>query len=281
MAGAYKLTFTRIDALRLKPLLASLLVLATAVPAYAALTRRDLADAGFHLDPGTRLPADALLHGARGDETLAAALGGKPALLVFTDYKCQSLCGVVLDQLAETLPRVPLRLGQDYNIISVALDSAQTQADAALFRDAHAGRSSLAKFGYFFTNDAPALQSLEASVGLVAPYDAEHKQFAHPAGLVLVDKAGKAQRILSPFALDPFDLKLALTETGAPSSSLIGHVLLLCYGWNPAAGVYTLRIERVMMMAAVATIVLIAGTVGLLLLRERRLRGNLPPRPAA
>ena len=258
--------------MRLPFLLVALSVFAFAGTADAALTRHDLADAGFHLDPGTLLPAAVRLRDAAGDETLGSALAGKPALLVFTDYRCQSLCGVVLDQLAATLPEVPLALGRDYNIISVALDSAQTPADAASFRDAHAGKSSLAEHGRFFTSDAPALRALEASVGLVAPFDAEHKQFAHPAGLVLVDAQGKAQRILSPFALNPFDLKLALTETGAAPGSLIGHALLLCYGWNPAAGLYTLRIERVMMMSATATIVLIAGLVGLLLLRERRLR---------
>ncbi len=270
------------DVLRLAPLLALLfLVFGGTAPAAAALTRRDLADAGFHLIPGTLLPESAVLHDAHGDETLGAALKGKPALLVFTDYKCQSLCGVVLDQLAETLPKVPLTLGRDYNIISVALDSTQTQADAARFRDAHTAGTSLAQRGEFLTNDAAALQTLEASVGLVAPFDAEHKQFAHPAGLVLVDAQGKAQRVLSPFALDPFDLKLALTETGAASNSLIGHALLLCYGWNPAAGLYTLRVERVLMMAAAATIILIGGTVGLLLLRERRLRRHpLPDRAA-
>lgn len=241
-------------------------------PARAALTRHDLAVAGFHLTPGTSMPAAARLHGREGDETLGAALAGKPALVVFTDYRCQSLCGIVLDELSQTLPEVPLQLGRDYNVISLALDSGQTQADATRFRDAHTKGTTLHERGLFFTDDAPALRTLQASVGLVAPYDAEHKQFAHPAGLILVDAAGKATRILSPFALNPFDLKLALTETGAAPRSLVTHALLLCYGWNPASGVYTLRIQRVLTIGAVATIIVIAGTVGLLLLRERRQR---------
>ena len=236
----------------------------------APLTRRDLAEAGFHLIAGSRLRPDVVLHGATGDTTLGDALGGKPALLVFTDYRCQSLCGVVLDQLAETLPRVPLGLGRDYNVISVALDPAQTVEDAARFRDAHAGGGILRHAGLFFTNDAPALGVMQDGVGLVAPFDADHRQYAHPAGLVLVDADGRAQRILSPFALDPFDLKLALTDTGAAPLSLGAHALLLCYGWNPTAGLYTLRIERVLSLAAAATIVLIGGTVALFLRRERR-----------
>lgn len=238
--------------------------------AVAALSKKELQAVGFHLVPGHTLPLEALLHGPDGDLTLARALSGKPALLVFTDYKCQSLCGVVLDELATTLPALSLQAGKDYNVVSVALDSTQTQDDAMAFRNAHTVGSSLHDTGLFLTNGAPTLKALEASVGLVAPFDAQHKQFAHPAGLVLVDKAGKAQRILSPFAMNPFDLKLALTETGAAPASLSSRALLLCYGFDPATGVYTLRIERVMMMAAAATIVLIAGGVGALLLAERR-----------
>ena len=245
---------------------------ASFVPALAGLTRQELAKAGFHLKPGALLPMQAVLHGPTGDTSLGAVLDGKPALVTFTDYRCQSLCGIILDELAATLPNVQLALGRDYNVVSLALDSAQTQADATAFRDRHTAGSPVHDGAHFFTNDAAALRQLEASVGLVAPFDPEHQQFAHPAGLILVDANGRAQRILSPFALDPFDLKLALTETGAAPTSFVGHALLLCYGFDPLTGVYTLRIERVLAFAAAATILCLGGGVGLLLWRERRLR---------
>ena len=241
------------------------------VSANAGVDRHDLANAGFHLLPGTRLPADAVLHGADGDTTLGAALAGKPALLIFTDYRCQSLCGIVLDELADTLPKMPLALRKDYNVISLSLDSRESQHDAVAFRDRHTKGSALQAGGLFFTEDQEPLRRLEDSVGLVAPYDAEHRQFAHPAGLVLVDADRRARRVLSPFALDPFDLKLALAETGA-GPSFVGHALLLCYGFDAVSGVYTLRIQRILSLSALATILLLSGGVGWLLRRERRLR---------
>ncbi len=262
-------------ALALIPLVAAATLLGCA-PIEAALTRGELKDVGFHLQPGAELPKAAVLHGPRGDLTLGQALAGKPALVTFTDYRCESLCGVILDQLAGTLPKVPLAMGRDYNVISLALSGVQTQADAAGFRDAHTGGSALHDAALFLTNDAGALEAMKASVGLVAPFDEEHHQFAHPAGLMLVDAQGKVQRILSPFAMDPLDLKLALTESGAAPTSLTSHLLLLCYGFNPAAGVYTLRIERVMAIAAAVTIVLIVAGVGTLLLVERRRRRATP-----
>lgn len=248
-----------------------------AVAPAAALTRTELRNVGFHLKTGAALPEAAVLHGPHGDLTLGEALAGKPALVTFTDYRCESLCGVILDQLAGTLPKVPLALGTDYNVISVALSGSQTQADAVAFRDAHTTGSALHDAALFLTNDATALEAMKSSVGLVAPFDAEHKQFAHPAGLMLVDAQGRVQRILSPFAMNPLDLKLALTESGAAPTSLTSHLLLLCYGFNPAAGVYTLRIERVMSIAAAVTIALIATGVGSLLLVERRRRRTPKP----
>ena len=252
-----------------------LVLLVTLLPACTpaqALTRDELKEVGFHLRPGAELPKAAVLHGPHGDLTLGAALDGKPALVIFTDYRCESLCGVILDQLAGTLPKVPLAMGRDFNVISVALSGAQTQTDATTFRDAHTGGSTLHDAALFLTNDRPALEAMKTSVGLVAPFDEEHKQFAHPAGLMLVDAEGRVQRILSPFAMNPLDLKLALTESGAAPASLTSHLLLLCYGFNPAAGIYTLRIERVMAIAAAVTIALIAAGVGTLLLVERRRR---------
>lgn len=251
------------------------LVAVSALPAWAGLTRKQIAAAGFHLQAGSALPKAIVLHADAGATTLGAALAGKPALLVFTDYRCQSLCGIVLDELSETLPKVPLTLGQDYNVLSVALDSDETAADATAFKDRHTGGSTLHDKGRFFTEDAASLRALEASVGLVAPYDAEHKQFAHPAGLVLVDADGRAQRVVSPFALDPLDLKLALNETGPGAASLTGHLLTLCYAFDPVSGTYTLRILRILSAAAGVTVILMAGGVFFFLRQERRLRRRL------
>ena len=236
----------------------------------AALTQRVLNGAGFHLVPGSPLPADAVLRYVHGTQTLGKALAGKPALLVFTDYRCQSLCGLILNQLAQTLPHVGLALGRDYNVISVALDPAQTVTDAVTFRDQHTQGSPLHDAGRFFTDGKDALAAMRASTGLVAPFDPEHHQFAHPAGLVLVDAKGRAQRIISPFAMDPLDLKLALLEGGAAANSLSARAVLLCYGWNATTGLYTIQVERILMIGAAATAGLLALAVGGMLYRERR-----------
>jgi protein SCO1 len=251
---------------------ALLALAACASPALAGLTPRDLAGAGFHLQPGAALPAAAVLHTPAGETTLGSALGGRPALVTFLDYRCRSLCGVVLDELADTLPNMPLALGRDYRVIALGLDPGQAPADAAAFRDQHTRGSALHEGAVFATEDAQTLQQIEATVGLVAPYDAEHGQFAHPAGLILVDAAGRAQRVVSPFALNPFDLKLALTDSGAAPTSVVGRVLQLCYGFNAVTGLYTLRVERILAVFAALTVMFLAGLVGWLLRLERRQR---------
>lgn len=250
-------------------LIAMILSLAALPPAGAALDRATLANAGFHVAPGAHLPLKASVFDDNRSTTLGRLLDGKPALLVFVDYRCRSLCGIVLDRIADVVPNVPLKLGTDYNVVALAIDDRQTPADAREFRDRHVGGTALASLGHFATEDETARAAIAASVGLVAPYDVDQARFAHPAGLVSVDETGRVNAVLSPFAVDPRDIELALTQSGAPSS-FVGHVLQLCYGFNAATGVYDVQVERILAIAAAITIALMAAGLGTLVLVERR-----------
>ena len=263
------------SAMIIKVLLA-LTILCIGAPAWAGLAQRTIAQAGFHFQPGAELPLSAPVVDAAGETTLGAVLQGRPALLLFVDYRCRSLCGVMLDELGDVLPQVGLKLGQAYNVVAVALDDAQTRGDADAFRDQHTAGTILQANTRFLTEGRVAREAIERSVGLIAPFDAEHRQFAHPAALIVVDSDGRARQVLSPFALNALDVTLALTG-GSPSSGSFGTRLLhLCYGWDPVVGRYTLRIERILALLAAGTIVLLAGAIGHLLMAEKRRRLSAP-----
>ena len=245
------------------------LFLLLVAPAATALTRAELDTAGFHLTPGTMLPGDVVLQDAAGGNvSVGRALDGRPSLVLFVDYGCQTLCGVILDGLGAALDAVDLRPGIDYRVLVVPLDPRSTTSDLIAFRDRHTAGTRLHDSGMFFTGERQALAHLRAAVGLVVPFDAENQQFAHPAGLVLVDSAGRAQKVLPAFAVDPLDLKLGLTE-GAAAPSLGGHALLLCYGWDAASGLYTLQIRRLLGLGCLVFLALVIGPLAWHLRRER------------
>lgn len=234
--------------------------------AEAALTRQQIEQTGFSLDASTRLPADIAL-----DDThkiawkLGALLGNRPALLLFVDYRCETLCGVLMTQLADAMETLPLAAGRDYNLLVVGLDPASTAQDATAFRDARIAGTIAAHKGIFLHADRAALESLMRAAGLTVAWDAEHRQFAHPAGVLVINHDGKPERVLDALSLTPRDLRLALSDSAEPSTlPVASRLLLTCYGWDPATGLYTLRIERLLTMACIACVCGIAVLVFLL-----------------
>ncbi len=82
---------------RLVTLVFIALILVTAPPSRAAVTRHDLAKVGVLPPPGAALPLDLPLHGEDGTtKPLRAWLGAKPAVLVLADYTCETLCGPII-----------------------------------------------------------------------------------------------------------------------------------------------------------------------------------------
>src|SRR5262245_39408175 len=69
--------------------------------------------------------------------TLGAALGGRPAILIFADYTCRTLCGPILDFALAGLEKSGLKPGADYRLVVVGLDSKDTLAAARAIRPAH------------------------------------------------------------------------------------------------------------------------------------------------
>ena len=65
-----------------------------------------------------------------------------------------------------------------------------------------------------------------------------------------------------------FDLSLALTEAGEGSiGRLPDQIALLCYGYDPVHGIYTLAIRRI--LAGTAVLMILALVLALVLLRHR------------
>ena len=66
-------------------------------PASASLTPDQLASVGVRPPPDATLPLDAPLTDIDGHSTtLAAAIAGRPAVVIFADYDCQQLCSPIV-----------------------------------------------------------------------------------------------------------------------------------------------------------------------------------------
>ena len=241
---------------------------ATAGPAAARLSQRDLAAVSASPPAGARIPLDLRFEDAadRGTTTLGDALGGRPALLLPVDYTCGNVCDPMIAMSAAALAATGMRAGRDYGFALVGIDP-RDGVEAARRTAAEAADAAPRAL----VGDAAAVGSLTRALGYGYVYDADTDSFAHPAAAMLLTGDGRVARVLSPLALNGRDLRLALIEAGEGRvGSLADRLVLLCYGFDAVRGVYTPLIRRILGLAAVATILAIAA--GLLVLRRRERR---------
>lgn len=255
----------------------AILILGAAAPGLAAtstLTAAQTALLSFEQHPGGQLPFDARFRDEAGTPVaLGSFFGRVPVVLVLEYLHCRTLCGFVLQNLAEGLSHVPETGDHDYAVVAISIDPRDGPAEAAAAR-----RKYLARFPgpdvagwHFLTGGAPEIARVAASAGFPFRYDAAVDQFAHPAGIVVATPEGRIARYLLGIDYRPLDLKLALTEASdnriaAPSNAL----LLLCYCYDPGTGRYSFAISRAMIGAGTVTVLSLAAMVTMLARRHRR-----------
>ncbi|MEZ4728561.1 MAG: SCO family protein [Caldilineaceae bacterium] len=225
-----------------------------------------------------RLDAQAPLDLPFRDETgRTVALGDyfrdKPVVLSLGYWECPNLCSLSRAGLLQSLEELDFSVGQEFAIVMVSIDPAETPTLAATIKQQHVisyNRSGSEAGWHFLSGDHEAIDRLADAVGFRYAYDAEQEEYAHVSGLVVLTPAGKVARYLYGIDYDPRDLRLSLIEA---ASNRIGkfadQVLLFCYTYNPVTGRYSLLLMRVMQTAAGLTVAFLGGVLWLLLRNER------------
>ena len=123
------------------------------------------------------------------------------------------------------------------------------------------------------TGSDVAIRAVTQAAGYSFVYDPTHDQYAHPAAAYVITAQGRVARVLSGVGLTGPDLRLALVEAGEGKIGGIADAIhLLCYGFDPARGIYTASITKLLNIGGAATVALLAGGIGLMLVANRRRR---------
>jgi protein SCO1 len=248
-------------------------MVALAGPAAANFTAAQLADVAATPPANAALPDDLVLRDEAGRQiSVKDAIGGVPAVVVFADYTCRTLCGPIVEFAAAALAKSGLRPGADYRLLAIGLNPRNGIDAAGTMRAKHIDTASpINRAALFLTADEKSIHAATAALGLTYAYDKEHDQYAHPAAIYVVDAAGRVRRLLAPFGLEGGDLRLAIVEAGNGAvGNFADRIHLLCYRYDPAKGIYTERITIMLGYAAGATVLLLLSGFCLLLMRERR-----------
>ncbi|HEY3697948.1 MAG TPA: SCO family protein [Spongiibacteraceae bacterium] len=181
----------------------------------------DTASIGFDQHIGAQLPATLTL---RDTQNRAVALGNqfghRPLALVLVWYECPNLCNVLLDGVFAGLKNADLKPGRDLDLLIVSIDPDETPAQARLKQQTLSTRFIGANAAIFLSGDRTALTMLQSSIGFRAQYDAAHRQFIHPSGLVMATPSGKITRYLLGVVFDREELINSLSPGPSPLDPL-------------------------------------------------------------
>lgn len=206
---------------------------------------------------------------------LRTYFGEKPVVLSMVYFTCPSLCPMSLHETVTSLHRVPLKAGQDYNVVVVSFDPADTPVQAAAKKAYYArefgGGSNYETGFHFLTGTKENATKLGQAIGFGYRYDPGTKQFIHAGGIMIATPDGRMARYFYGIDYAPADLRMGLVEASAHRiSSPVDYVLLFCFHYDAAQGKYTLAIFNVLKLAALITLLGLGGLIYLLMRKDKR-----------
>ena len=233
-----------------------------------------LRDVGYDQRLGEQVPLDLAFRDEAGRSvTLRSLFRGRAVVLSLAYYECPMLCTLTLNGLVSALSILTFDVGKDFDVVTVSFEPKETAALAAAKKKAYLARyrrPGAEEGWHFLTGDAPAIAALTSAVGFRYAWDAETRQYAHPAGILVLTPDGRIARYMYGVEYAPRDLRLALVEA---SQGRIGNpvdtVLLYCYRYDPARGRYAASVIRLVRLGGALTVLGLGAFVLLSLRRER------------
>jgi len=235
-----------------------------------------LREIGFDQKLGNALPLDAPFFDETGKAVrLGDYFGKRPVVLTLVYFDCPMLCTISLNGLTSALDILPFEPGREFELVSISFDPKEQPAQAAAKKKlqlARYKRPSAVSGWHFLTGSQESIDRVTQAVGFRYAWDAETKQFAHPAGTVIATTDGRVSRYLFGIEYAPKDLRLALVESGdGKIGGLVDQALLFCYQYNPHTGRYSATILGVIQIAAILTVLGLGGFIFVMRRREKAL----------
>jgi protein SCO1/2 len=225
--------------------------------------------AGFEQKLGSSLPMTVTFADASGRRaSLGDWMAARPTLLMLGYFRCPNLCDVTEHGLAHAIAQSGLKPGDGLSVLFVSIDPRDRPADALATQAklAHMPGDANAAAWHFLVGDAASIDALARAIGFHYFYDARLDQYAHPAGLAVATADGRVNQYLMGANYVPQSVRLAVVSASHHTlGTLVDQLVLLCCGYDPATGHYTVTITRIMQGLGI-------GFVALLLLMFALLR---------
>jgi protein SCO1/2 len=229
------------------------------------------------------VPLDLVFHDENNQIVpLRTYFGDKPVILEVVYFNCTSLCPMTLMESVNSLKRVSLEPGRDYNVVVVSIDPHDTPAMAREKKDDYAGLfaqkpvRSEANFNagwHFLTGSQESISRLASAVGFRYRWDEASKQFIHAGGIMVATPEGKLSRYFYGVQYAPPDLRMALVDASQHRiGNPVDYITLFCFHYDATQGKYTLAIVNILKLGGALTIVGLAGLIYFLMRNDKKKR---------
>jgi protein SCO1/2 len=216
---------------------------------------------------GRSIPLDATFDDEHGNPVTLGRLIHKPTILALVYLHCQNVCGILLENLADVLNRLPAEPGKDYMVLAVSFDENEKPALALQKKEMYLKmiqRPFPVTAWRFLTGDRENIQRLTRAVGF--HFKRVGMDFEHPVSLIILSPEGKITRYMYGIDILPFDVKLALVEAGEGRvGPAVSKVLRFCFSYDPKGKKLVFNVLKV-----TGVVTLLFGTFVLYLALRRK-----------
>ena len=211
------------------------------------------------------------------DVMLGDLLQGKPTILNLVYFECPMLCTQVLNGLVSTLKPITLTPGEEFNILTISFNPAETPALAYAKKQTYLksyGRKNAEKGWFFLTGKPEAINELTKAVGFQYKYDTNINQYAHGTVIMILTPEGKVSRYFYGIEYPSRDVRLALIEASQNKiGTLADKVLLFCFHYDPSTGRYSATVINIVRAGGILTVLCLCGFI--LVMRRKEINHHV------
>ena len=178
--------------------------------------------------------------------------GDRPVLVTLNYSSCPMLCSVQLNALTQSLRQLDLKIGKDFDILTLSIDPSETTATIAETKSNYVNQLTSAQptadeGWHFCTADAPIIREMADRLGFRYRRDRRTGEYYHPAMVAFVSPDGVISRYSLEVAFPVNDLRKAIIEAGEGTvGTVVDQAILWCFQFDPEANRYTMVGRRVM-----------------------------------
>lgn len=195
---------------------------------------------------GKTIPLDLKFVNEKFETVTLRQLIDKPTILSFVYFDCPGLCSPLLDGVGNVIKKSELKLGVDYQVITISFNFRDTPDKAKIKKDKFVDRYTKGNGNgwIFLTTDSASIFKITDATGFKTK--AVGLDFVHPSAIIAVSPQGMITRYLYGISFLPIDFKMAIIEANKeqPRTS-IQKIMMICYTYDPENKRFGLDVTKI------------------------------------